>query len=340
VSSTFTDLSEDHEALAAALRRMGVAEAGATIVVRPLTGGVSSNVLAIEVDGRRFCLKQALPQLKVAKLWMAPIERVYGEIDWLETVAAIEPTMVPKIHGVDRPTGSFAMDFLDPTDHPNWKARLLAGDVDPEVAARVGAGLGRIHRETARRRELWATFATDDNFDALRIDPYLGEIARVHPERAAIIEAVIETTRSTKLALVHGDVSPKNILLGPQGPVLLDAECAWWGDPAFDLAFCANHLLLKAVKLPAQADALLLSFRRLVEAHLAAVDWEPAEALEARAAALLSCLLLARVDGKSPAEYLADPERDVVRRIALRLIDARPTRLATLAAEFERNARP
>jgi aminoglycoside phosphotransferase (APT) family kinase protein len=340
LSATFTDLSADHAALAAALARMGLAGDGDDIAVTPLTGGVSSNVLAIEVAGRRFCLKQALPQLKVAKLWTAPIERVFGEIDWLKTVAAIEPTMVPKVLGVDRETGSFAMDFLDPADHPNWKARLLAGEVDPEIAARVGAGLGRIHRATAARPELAATFATDDNFHAIRLEPYLVETARVHPDRADFIGAVLETTRTTRLALVHGDVSPKNILIGRDGPVLLDAECAWWGDPAFDLAFCANHLLLKSVKLPARADALLLSFHRLVEAYSASIDWEPAEALEARAAALLACLLLARVDGKSPAEYLDDAQCEAVRRTALRLIDARPTRLATIAAAFERNARP
>lgn len=339
MSAPFTDLSEDRDALAAALARMGLANPGEAFDVTPLTGGVSSNVLAVAVGGRRFCLKQALPQLKVAKVWHAPIDRVYGEIDWLETVAAIEPTMVPKIFGIDRATGSFAMAFLDPADHTVWKTRLLAGEVDPEVAARVGSGLGRIHRVTARRPELAATFATDENFHALRLEPYLEESARVHPDRAAAILEVLETTRTTKLALVHGDVSPKNILLGPRGPVVLDAECAWWGDPAFDLAFCANHLLLKSVKLPARAGALLAAFDRLVGAHLAEVDWEEVAALEARAARLLACLLLARVDGKSPVEYLASSERDEVRRTAFRLIDARPTRLAAIAAEFERNVR-
>ena len=114
--------------------------------------------------------------------------------------------------------------------------------------------------------------------------------------------------------LVHGDVSPKNIMLGPDGPILLDAECAWFGDPAFDLAFCLNHFLIKRLVVKGAADALAAAFDALVAAYLAHVDWEPAEAVEARAAALLPVLALARVDGKSPVEYLDEAQRGAVAR--------------------------
>ncbi|TBW39558.1 aminoglycoside phosphotransferase family protein [Siculibacillus lacustris] len=315
---------------------MGLLAADEPFVVEPLTGGVSSNVLVISTGERRLCLKQALPRLKVAKEWLVPISRIYAEIDWLTTVATIEPTLVPAVLGVDRAAGCFAMEFLAPAEHPNWKARLMAGSVDPAFAGLLGDRLGRIHAATARRPELAATFATDADFHALRLDPYLLETARNHPDLAARLEAVVETTRTTKLALVHGDVSPKNILIGPRGPVLLDAECAWWGDPAFDLAFCLNHLLLKAAVLPAVRPALFESFRRLTAAHLAHVDWEPVDALEARAAALLACLLLARVDGKSPAEYLDAGRRDLVRAAARPLIAQPPVSLAAVATHLER----
>ena len=125
------------------------------------------------------------------------------------------------------------------------------------------------------------------------------------------------TTQSQALALVHGDVSPKNILVGAQGPVLLDAECAWWGDPAFDLAFCLNHLLLKCLWNAAATPAFLAAFETLCEVYLQGVNWEPRGRLEQRAAALLPGLLLARVDGKSPVEYIDDEaQREVVRRVA------------------------
>jgi hypothetical protein len=103
--------------------------------------------------------------------------------------------------------------------------------------------------------------------------------------------------------------------------VFLDAECAWWGDPAFDIAFCLNHLLLKCLWTPAATPGFLASFDALAEAYLQAVDWEPSIALEQRAAALLPGLFLARIDGKSPVEYITEEgQREQVRRVARELL--------------------
>ena len=151
------------------------------------------------------------------------------------------------------------------------------------------------------------------------------------------MQSLIETTQHNKYALVHGDVSPKNILCGPNGPVFLDAECAWWGDPAFDLAFCLNHLMLKCLWIPAVRDALLESFQAMAAAYLPLVAWEPVAALEARAAHLLPALFLARVDGKSPVEYITKGEqRETVRRVARRLLADPPDRLADVARAWKK----
>jgi aminoglycoside phosphotransferase (APT) family kinase protein len=153
------------------------------------------------------------------------------------------------------------------------------------------------------------------------LEPYLVATARAHPDRAEALRALVAATQANKRALVHGDVSPKNILRGPDGPVFLDAECAWWGDPAFDLAFCLNHLLLKCLWTPRATAGFLACFAAFATAYRAGVAWEPPAALEARAAHLLPGLFLARVDGKSPVEYVTrEPDKDRVRRTARELL--------------------
>lgn len=326
----FIDLFANQQAIRDVLQRMNLLQTGQPIQVTPLTGGVSSTILKITCEGRSFCLKQALPTLKVAKEWHAPLERVFAEIDWMKTVADICPDAVPRILGVDKEALCFVMDYLPDSDYRNWKTQLLAGDIDVNFAGQLGRLLSRVHQQTAHNQELSRQFAWDDNFFSLRLDPYLGEIARQHPRYAATVQAVLTRTQNTKVALVHGDISPKNILRGPAGPVILDAECAWYGDPAFDAAFCLNHFLLKAAvaDTPAAHDALLHGFATFSDSWLGGARWEPSASLEARVATLLPCLLLARVDGKSPVEYLDAQAAARVRQAACQLLEQQPLRLS------------
>lgn len=196
---------------------------------------------------------------------------------------------------------------------------------DPAVGWAVGDRLGRIHAGTARRPDLAERFATDTIFHAIRLEPYLEAAARAHPDRADALRRLVAVTAGTRHCLVHGDVSPKNIQVGPRGPVFLDAECAWWGDPAFDVAFCLNHLLLKCLWVPRAAADFLACFDGLWSGYRRHADWERPAALEARVARLLPGLCLARVDGKSPVEYLTeDRDRDRVRAITRKWL-AEPT---------------
>ena len=336
MTKTFSDLSLDEDALRAALQRMQLCNAEQSVTAEMLTGGVSSNVLKVTVGDKTLCLKQALPKLKVAKDWTAPIDRVFSEIDWMQTVASIVPDAVPKILGIDKATGSFAMEFLTPESYANWKTQLLRGEVDLSIATQLGSVLGQIHARTARNPQLAQIFATDTNFYALRLEPYLVETTRNHPALHTPLQTVIDTTAHTKLALVHGDISPKNILIGPRGPVILDAECAWYGDPAFDLAFCLNHLLLKALHVAGKSTECLAAYSAMSAAYLNAVDWEPVADFDRRCSALLPCLMLARVDGKSPAEYLNDAERLTVRQTTSVLIEHAPLQLVTIKELWER----
>jgi 5-methylthioribose kinase len=317
-------------ALTESLRSLGLATKDEEPRYQALTGGVSSQIWRVDLRGGPVCVKRALPKLRVEREWLAPIERNRYEFAWLRVVSAIAPHAVPRLIAHDAGQNLFVMEFLSPESHPLWKTELHGGRADRAFAAQLGRLLAVIHRATAHDPAMAAEFPTDAIFHSLRLEPYLEATALRHPDLAPALRRLVETTAASKHALVHGDVSPKNILVGPQGPVLLDAECAWYGDPAFDLAFCLNHLLLKCLWTPAASRDFLRCFDTLREAYLGGVSWEPAAVLEARAAALLPALFLARVDGKSPVEYLTVADQDRVRQVARRLIQAGPERLETI----------
>ncbi|MPY45708.1 aminoglycoside phosphotransferase family protein [Streptomyces phyllanthi] len=305
------------------LHAHGLAAPGEAARWTPLAGGVSSDLWRVDLPGRSLCVKRALARLRVAADWQAPVSRNAYEWAWMRFAAGHRPDSVPELLAQDSEAGLFAMAYLPPERYPMWKAQLLDGEVRVATAAAVGEVLGTLHAASAGDTALAAEFATDENFHALRVEPYLLATAAAHPDLSDTLHGLADRTATTHLALVHGDVSPKNILVGPSGPVLLDAECAWYGDPAFDLAFCVNHLLLKTLVVPGRRAELLHSAGVLAEAYFRRAHWEPLPALQARAASLLPALLLARVDGKSPVEYLTDDrDRQFVRTVASALLRA------------------
>jgi len=298
-----------------------------------LTGGVSSDIWRVDLPSGPICVKRALAKLRVAADWHAPVERNVFEARWMRHAEGFSPRVI----GQDEAGGALAMEFLSPKDHPLWKDQLHAGVADADFAARVAKALVTIHARTAADPAVAPEFPTDAIFYDIRLEPYLVATARAHPDLANRLLALVTATQANKKALVHGDVSPKNILCGPSGPIFLDAECAWWGDPAFDLAFCLNHLLLKCLWTPRARNGFLRCFVALAVAYLHGVNWEAPDALERRAAALLPGLLLARVDGKSPVEYITEEtQKDQVRRVARTLLADPPERLSEISEAWRK----
>jgi aminoglycoside phosphotransferase (APT) family kinase protein len=320
-----------------ALERGGFLAGGAAVRLEPLTGGVSSDVYRLETRDGVFCVKRALPRLRVAADWRAPVERSHYEVEWLRAARPFAGGAVPEVLYEDRAAHLFVMTFFPPEAHSVWKSDLAAGRVDIDFAARVGRLLAGLHGGAAGDEGLARTFDTTPLFEDLRLAPFFRHAALAHPDLAERLGGLADSTAARRIALVHGDASPKNILHGPGGPVLLDAECAWYGDPAFDLAFCSAHLLLKTVWKPPHSPRYLAAQAALRDAYLAGVSWEPPGELEARAARLAAAILLARVDGKSPAEYLReDADRAFVRDTARALVAADVDSLDGLAAGWRR----
>jgi len=325
----------DHAALLPALRRMGLLKDGQAFEISALTGGVSSLIVKVSTEEHSFCVKRALPQLKVAALWEAPVNRNRGEVAWLRYANRIIPGSVPQVLGEDEQDCIFAMAYLPSAQFPVWKQQLLDGVADSQTATRVAELLVKVHAASARDPALLARFDHDEDFVAIRLSPYFLHTAQKHPDCAAALHALVQQTLAHKHVLIHGDVSPKNILNGNIGPVLLDAECACLGDPAFDLAFVLTHMLLKCVYRPADTAAYLACFDALSQRYLQQVDWEAAAKLEIRACALLAGMLLARVDGKSPVEYLTQPEQhDFIRVKTIAWLQQPVTRLSLMRQQW------
>jgi len=319
---------------ARALRELNLVGPG-RVVGTPLTGGVSSDIWCIETAQGRVCAKRALAKLRVAADWRAPIERNLYEARWMRVANEAQHGSAPQVLGQHAELGVLVMNYLPPSRYRLWKQLLREGRADASLAREVGRALLRIHSHSAARPHLAGEFATDAIFFDIRLEPYLLATARRHTELAPRLEQLVEVTRSRRVALVHGDISPKNILVGAEGPVFLDAECAWWGDPAFDIAFCLNHLLLKCLWTPGATSAFLAAFDALASAYVEAVDWEPPNELEQRAAGLLPGLFLARIDGKSPVEYVTeDRQREQVRRVARALLKHPVDRLRLVRAAW------
>lgn len=308
------------ERCAALLDDLGLRVPGSALTVERLTGGVASDIAAVTCGDRTLCLKFALSKLAVAEDWYAPVHRSRAEYAWLSVAGEAVPGATPALFGFSTRENGFAMEYVAGPDVYLWKAALLGGAPDRGESAAVGAALGAIHAASTAPGFDAAPFDNAEDFDALRLEPYLRFTAARHAPLADALTGMADALKASRAVLVHGDVSPKNILLRGGAPMILDAECATMGDPAFDVAFCLNHLILKSFHMPDRGAMLLAQARALWSAYAPRVSWEAPEALEERVAALLPMLMLARIDGKSPVEYLDTPTRDAVRAAAIRAI--------------------
>lgn len=298
--------------------------------ITPLTGGVASDIAKVKTLRGDFCVKFALAKLKVSEDWQAPVHRNAAEYMWLHIASEFAPGYFPKLFGQSRVENGFAMEFVSGEGVFLWKDALLNRGAAQDEAASVARILGVVHQYSSKPEFDRTPFDNAVDFEALRLDPYLRFTAGVHPDVATLILEMADELFASGNVLVHGDVSPKNILFRNSDPILLDAECATMGDASFDVAFCINHLVIKAIHLPDHATGLLAAARSFRDTYFDYVDWEPREKLEARIAKLLPMLMLARVDGKSPVEYLSEPQREIIREFSLAHISSPTDTLGTL----------
>ena len=312
------------ETAPAHLRERGLLDADASgTTATPLGGGVSNRVVRVDAGDRSFVLKQPLPNLAVEDDWPADVSRVHNEAaaarayaDVIED-AGLEDVRVPAV--LDEDEGTHVVVFSCAPDRAAmWKAELLDGRVDAEVARSLGRLLGAVHGRASRDDELRERFADPTPFDQLRVDPYHRTTAERHPEVAEEVRAEAERVLAADRTLVHGDYSPKNVLVDRASGErwVLDFEVAHWGDPAFDTAFMLNHLFIKSVHVDGRREACIDAATTFWSAYCGAAGWD----VERETVRELGVLMLARVDGKSPVEYLDPGEGDLLRTISRRAL--------------------
>lgn len=295
----------------------------------PLTGGVSSVVIAL--DGRPpVVIKQALSRLAVAAQWDATPDRASTEASALRLTHELTPDHVPGVLLAD-PLNHVVVIAHAPSEWQNWREVLLErpGEVDIERAHELGAVLGRWHSATWGDDAVRGRFSDDLAFEQLRVDPFYREIRRRHPRLASAIDPLIAEVTELRQCLVHGDFSPKNVLVGDDGFWVLDHEVARYGAAVFDLAFTTSHLILKAIHRPDAASIYASAAAALIDGYRRE---NPRPEAIAGLGAHVAALLLTRVDGKSPAGYLTDSERDRTRDLALDALGGSSPSLAELWA--------
>lgn len=311
---------DERDVLVHLRRRALLALDGPVGDVRLLGGGVSNVVLLVEAGADRFVVKQPRARLLVEDEWLATAERVVNEATALRWAEERTPEAVPPVVDLDEQAHILVMEAAPPSWQA-WKDLLLAGVVDPAIGERLGAVLGTWHRQSSIDTARLAPLGDLEAFVQLRIDPFHRTVASRHPELAGTIEAAAGALLdgSSPRCFVHGDFSPKNVLVGTDGLWVIDFEVGHLGNPVFDLAFLTTHLLLKALHRPGDAANYRACARAFLDRHgqLAGADLVPSDE---SLAIQVGCLLLARVDGKSPAEYLTAAERVDARNLGLRLL--------------------
>jgi 5-methylthioribose kinase len=306
--------------------------------VSVLAGGVSNRTVLVELtaSGEGWVVKQALPKLRVATDWFSDPRRIHREALGLRWLAGLAPpgAITPLVFE-DHENHLLAMEAV-PEPHENWKSMLLDGRLDEDHVEQFGRLLGTIHRGGyERRREAALVFDDRTFFESLRLEPYYGYAAERVPTASAFLRSLVAETRARRETLVHGDYSPKNVLVREGRLVLLDHEVIHFGDPAFDLGFSLTHFLSKAHHLPGMREGFADAARFYWATYREVVEELPwAADIEERAVRHTLGCLLARVAGRSPLEYLDEGELARQREAVLALLPYPPESVAELAEAF------
>lgn len=336
-------LISDEAVLESYIVEKGLAKAGDGHKFVYCSGGVSGTVVYLDrPNDTPYIIKQALEFLKVKEDWPCPPDRVIVEYNANKVYSDVAIGSVPKPLFVDEENWIFVREAV-PDDWTMWKAAMMKGFLDFNVAEKAIKALVRVHNYAAGNESVKQLFPSSDNFYNLRVNPYIEFTTKKYPELASEAERVCDELMKQKITLVHADYSPKNIMVcGDSGNIqILDFEAAHYGNPAFDIAFFFNHFILKSVKYSEISGAFISMLRFMYKIYFDEMNYMDRAVLEDCSVRTLIFMLLARVDGKSPVEYLVNnPEKQqFVREIAFAIRNSKVKTIAeaiNIIEEYER----
>ena len=301
------------------------------IHIRKLEGGVSSDVYKVQTNSKTYCIKRSLPKLRVMKEWFADTKRLRYEYLWLKHCKKIIPNSIPNIYQFSAKQDFLILEYLSEKNYTTLKLKLLKKDIDINVINKISKNLSKIHKESTGKFVKKKFINNSKNFYDLRLDAYFNEVGRVYPDLKKIIKNIIKNYEKYSSTLVHGDFSPKNILIFNKNIKYIDAETCNFGDPAFDVVYFCNHLLLKSIHIPDKKNKFIQSYENFFKTYLKSIKLSQRKNFIDRCIAMVPIMLLARIDGKSPVEYIIKKNiKNKIRLLSFNLINDPPKSLEYL----------
>ena len=289
---------------------------------KKIEGGVSSEVYKVRTSKKSYCVKRSLAKLLVKKDWFVDTKRLKFEYFWLKHCKKIIPNSIPKIIKYDHKKKILIIEFFNDTKYFTLKSLLLSKKINIKLINKISRSLFKIHKKSRGSKIKNKYKGNDKNFFDLRLDAYFNEVKRVHPKLIKKVNKIILDYRKNSSTLIHGDFSPKNILTNNKVIKFIDAETCNYGDPVFDLVFFTNHLLIKSIFIPSKKKLFLESYKNFFDTYIKLLDWENRKNFCQRCINMIPIMLIARVDGKSPVEYIKDKStKNNIRKLSFRLIE-------------------
>ena len=294
------------------------------IQYKKLTGGVSSEVYHVRTNKNNYCIKRSLKRLLVKKKWIANTNRIKFEYLWLKHCQNILKRNIPNTYEFNDKKKYIVMEYLKTSQYKTLKQLYFKRIININTIKLISKHLYKIHSNSSNYKTKKTFEGNYKNFYDLRLDPYFNEVGRVYPKYKEYIKKINENYIKNSSTLVHGDFSPKNILVDKNKIIYLDAECCNFGDPVFDLVFFTNHLLIKSIYFKDKSQEFIKLYVSFYKEYLSNLSTKNFNSYIDRIIKMTPIMLLSRIDGKSPVEYIIKENiKNIIRKKSFLLLDGK-----------------